>query len=62
MPLAIFECPICRRRWRLTYEDDSQICELSIRRAYDKDRPRIELGIEHAAHQAIDGEALRRAA
>jgi Holliday junction resolvase RusA-like endonuclease len=27
------------------YEDDSQIAELTLRRAYDKARPRIEISV-----------------
>ena len=29
----------------IVYEDDSQIAELTLRRAYDKARPRIEISV-----------------
>jgi Holliday junction resolvase RusA-like endonuclease len=31
----------------IVYEDDSQIVELTLRRAYDKARPRIEISGQH---------------
>jgi hypothetical protein len=43
-PTSQLQQAIARCITGIAYEDDSQISELSIRRAYDKNRPRIELG------------------
>ena len=32
----------------IVYEDDSQIAEMTLRRAYDKTRPRIEISVSSA--------------
>jgi len=35
---------------RIVYDDDSQIAELTVKRAYDKARPRIEITVQSRDH------------